>query len=61
MKTFETKFKIGETKLELSNIELNEKVKKELAEFEMAVKELNFDKAITLRNNLGNLFKGKKN
>jgi len=60
MKVFETKFQIGENKLELTNTKLDVRIKKELTKFEMAVRELNFDNAIKIRNNLGNLFKDKQ-
>ncbi|PIN80333.1 hypothetical protein COV11_04230 [Candidatus Woesearchaeota archaeon CG10_big_fil_rev_8_21_14_0_10_30_7] len=59
MNIFETKFKIGENKLERTNTKLNVKINSEILNFEMAVRELNFDKAIKIRNNLSDLFKEK--
>ncbi len=57
MKVFESKFKVGQSELNVVDEKLHQKVQKELAELEMASRNLDFDKAIKLRNNLGSLFR----
>lgn len=57
MKVFESKFKVGQSELNIVDEKLHQKVQKEMIELEMATRNLDFDKAIKLRNNLGSLFK----
>lgn len=57
MKVFESKFKVGQSELNIVDEKIHQKVQKELVELEMASRNLDFDKAIKLRNNLGSLFK----
>ncbi|MBI5065518.1 hypothetical protein HZA97_04730 [Candidatus Woesearchaeota archaeon] len=57
MKVFESKFKVGQSELNIVDEKLHQKVQKELTELEMASRNLDFDKAIKLRNNLGSLFR----